>query len=190
MIFSSSNLTCVSFLNVSAIAVDRLLGVFLHLRYQELVTSFRIYIVLTIIWITTGVTASIILTVPKHTNMVYFRIYKVVKYHRNEIQKQLEQPNTQAMDLLQEEKSVFNVLFVYAVYLTCYLPHLLCLMSMITIDVRCSFLVAQQVSMLLIFFNSSLNPIVYCWRYRKNRAIVKNTLKNESALATFVSHQY
>ena len=192
MIFSSSNLTCASFLNVFAIAVDRFLVVFLHLRYQELVTSRRIYIALTIIWITSGVAASIILTVPKHTNMVaavielagllfttavYFRIYKVVKYHRNEIQRQLEQPNTQAMDLLQEKKSAFNVLFVYAVYLTCYLPHLLCLMLMITIDERFSFLVAQQVSILLIFFNSSLNPIVYCWRYREIRAIVKNTLK-------------
>lgn len=192
MAFSSSYLVCTSFLNVFAIAVDRFLVVFLHLRYQELVTSRRIYKALILIWITSGVAASIILTVPKHTYLIaavielvgllfatvaYFRIYKVVEYHRNQIQSQLELRNTQATDLLQEKKSAFNVLFVYAVYLACYLPHLHCLMPMIIIDARFSSLAAEQVSILLIFFNSSLNPIVYCWRYREIREIVKKTLK-------------
>ena len=34
------------FLNITAIAVDRLLAIFLHLRYQELVTSKRVVIAL------------------------------------------------------------------------------------------------------------------------------------------------
>ena len=35
-------LVCASFLNVTAIALDRLLAVALHLRYQELVTAKRV----------------------------------------------------------------------------------------------------------------------------------------------------
>ena len=39
-------LSCASFLNITAIAVDRLLAISLHLRYQELATSKRVLIVL------------------------------------------------------------------------------------------------------------------------------------------------
>ena len=49
-------LACASFLNVTAIAVDRLLAIILHLRYQELVTSKRIIIALVSIWIASAVT--------------------------------------------------------------------------------------------------------------------------------------
>ena len=40
-----------------------------------------------------------------------------------------------------------------------------------------SFLIAQIASFFLICLNSSLNPIVYCRRYREIRQIVKNTVK-------------
>ena len=40
-----------SFLNVTAIAVDRLLAISLHLRYAELVTSKRVTIILAAIWL-------------------------------------------------------------------------------------------------------------------------------------------
>ena len=42
-------LGCASFLNVTAIAVDRLLAITLHLRYRELVTSKRVITVLVIV---------------------------------------------------------------------------------------------------------------------------------------------
>ena len=44
--FAGFLLACASFFNVSAISVDRLLAVSLHLRYQELVTSKRVIIAL------------------------------------------------------------------------------------------------------------------------------------------------
>ena len=39
------------------------------------------------------------------------------------------------------------------------------------------FVITYHASMTLVFLNSSLNPIVYCWRYREVREIVKSTLK-------------
>ena len=44
--FLSFFLSGASFLGVSAIAVDRRLAIFLHLRYQELVTSKRVFVAL------------------------------------------------------------------------------------------------------------------------------------------------
>ena len=54
-------LTCASFFNITAIAVDRLLAVSLHLRYHELVTSRRVVIALVSLWLTSGVASSIII---------------------------------------------------------------------------------------------------------------------------------
>ena len=52
-----------SFLNLTVIAVDRLLVITLHLRYLELVTSKRVIIALVLVWITSGVAASLFLAV-------------------------------------------------------------------------------------------------------------------------------
>ena len=43
-----------SFLTITAIAVDRLLSISLHLRYRELVTPKRVIIVLMALWLTSG----------------------------------------------------------------------------------------------------------------------------------------
>ena len=51
-------LTCTSFLTIVFIAVDRVLAVFLHLRYQELVTSKRVAIALVSLWLTSVVAVS------------------------------------------------------------------------------------------------------------------------------------
>ena len=88
-------LGCASFLNVTAIAVDRLLAISPHLRYRKLVTSKRVIIALVSIWITSGVAAFLslvnsrtaILVVTGEfvgillTTMTYFHIYRVVRRH-------------------------------------------------------------------------------------------------------------
>ena len=190
--FSLLLLGSASFLNVTAIAVDRLLAVSLHLRYQELVTSKRVITALVSLWLTSGVVASIFITLPDHSHMIaaitafvglflttvaYLRIYKVVRYHQNQIHHQLQQPDAQAPELLREKKSAFNSLFVYVVFLVCFLPHLCSLMFLINNSLQISLLLIEQVSRFLVFLNSSLNPLIYCWRYREIREIVKSTVK-------------
>ena len=65
-------LACASFLNVIAIAVDRLLAVSLHLRYRELFTSKRVVIALVSLWLTSGVAASIFILLPGHNRLVSY----------------------------------------------------------------------------------------------------------------------
>ena len=68
--FSLILLAYASFLNVTAIAFDRLLAITLHLRYKELVTSERVIIALVSIWITSGFTASLFVSLNIHNIMV------------------------------------------------------------------------------------------------------------------------
>ncbi|XP_078364200.1 melanocyte-stimulating hormone receptor-like [Oculina patagonica] len=190
--FSLFFLASASLLNVTAIAADRLLAIFLHLRYQELVTPKRVFIALVSVWITSAVAASIYILLPSHndrvseglelvgllvTTVAYGRIYKAVRYHQNQIQSQCQLQNGQAMESLRERKSAINALFVYVVFLACYLPYLCCTILLIVDKFRISFLAAYEVSLFLIILNSSINPIVYCWRYREIREIVKNIVK-------------
>ena len=187
-----SFLCAASLQTLSTIAVDRLLAVSLHLRYQELVTSKRVTIVLISIWLTSSITGLIYIFLPKSKDMVaavillvgyvlttvaYVRVYKVVKYHQNQIYSQNQLQNAQTREALRQRKSAYNALFVYFVFLVCYLPYLPSVILYLINTSEISFLIAKCASLFLIYLNSSLNPIVYCWRYREIRQIVKSTMK-------------
>ena len=90
----------VSFSLIAAIAVDRLLAVSLHLRYQELVTEERFNFGLTALWFSNVLFTLAFMNLPSHNDLVtvtcltvglilltiaYFRIYLVVRYHQNQI---------------------------------------------------------------------------------------------------------
>ena len=111
------------------------------------------------------------------TTAAYVRIYKVVKYHQNQIYSQNQLQNAQTREALRQRKSAYNALFAYLVFLACYLPFLPSTILYLTNTSEISFLVVQGVSVFLICLNSSLNPLLYCWRYREIREIVKNTVK-------------
>ena len=185
-------LACTSFLQVTAIAVDRLLAISLHLRYQELVTSKRVITALASLWLTSGVAASLYISLPNNngivmaitglvgillTNVAYIRIYKVVRYHQNQIQSQHQLANPQTIQLIREKKCAVNALFVYIVFLACYIPQGCVAIYLVTNGSPNSLLVAEIVTVFLMFLNSALNPFIYCWRYREIREIVKSTVK-------------
>ena len=190
--FSLFLLACASLLNVTAIAVDRLLAITLHLRYQELVTSKRVIIALVSIWITSGVAASLFVSLNTHnitvgvilqfvglflTTVAYIRIYRVVRYHQNQIHSQLQQQNAQAMELIREKMSAFNTVYLYVIFVACYLPHF-CSATLLNINsAQISFWLAFYVTLFFVLLNSSINPFVYCWRYREIRQIMKSTVK-------------
>ncbi|CAH3187912.1 unnamed protein product, partial [Porites evermanni] len=84
--------------------------------------------------------------------------------------------NAQTREAHRQRKSASNSLFVSVVLLACYFPSFPCTILYETNTSDISFLVARLGSVFLICLNSSLNPIVYCWRYREIRQSVKSTL--------------
>ena len=181
-----------SLLNVIVIAFDRLLAVSLHLRYQELITPKRVNIALVSLWLISCITAFIFVFLPTSneivaavilmigyvlTTVAYVRIYKVVKYHQNHIYRQNQLQNAQTREVLRQKKSAYNAIFVYLVFLACYLPFLPSTILYMTNTSEISFIVANYASIFFICLNSSLNPLVYCWRYREIRQSVKSTVK-------------
>ena len=191
--FFSSLLACASFLSVTAIAVDRLLAITLHLRYRELVTSERVIIALVSVWLTSGVVASLFVAVDAHnaivpvicqfvgiflTTVAYIHIYRAERHHHNQIHSQLQHQNAQAMELFREKKAAFNAVYFYLIFVACYLPSFFSTILLATDSSQISFWLAMQATTSIVFLNSSLNPVVYCWRYQEIRRIMKSTMKN------------
>ena len=90
-----------SFLGVMALSGDRFLAVYLHLRYQELVTHKRVVAVIITIWVFSAFFSLLYLWVSTNIShivfvisgiaclvvsaMLYFKIYFVVRRHRSQI---------------------------------------------------------------------------------------------------------
>ena len=185
-------LVCVSFLNVTAIAVDRLLAISLHLRYEELMTAERVLKALVAIWLVSFISSLLTVVIGIQslelsvvfgfigfllTSVAYFRVYKVARYHQNQIHNQFDHQNGQERVLFRERKCALGVVYIYVIFVVSYLPHCSCLFLLIKDNLRISFLEAQNIALFFVFLNSSLNPLVYCWRFRQVREIMKSTLR-------------
>ena len=177
-----------SLLNVVTISVDRFLGVHLHLRYQELVTHKRVIAAVISIWLLGAIISSSVFWVPSFfilrvirvVNMtvclilvviVYWRIYIVLKRHKIQIeglQIQEVQQGVQNGDLsnfLKLRKSALGTFYVCIVFLICYLPS--CILSFLFLARLLSSISYDKAwphTTTLFFLNSSLNPVIYCWK--------------------------
>ena len=185
-------LTCVSFFSIIAIAVDRLLVIFLHLRYHELVTSKRVIFTLASLWMACGVATFIFTQLPNHqiifvavieicgllvATTAYIYIYRVIRSLTTVHPQREHQPHNHKQNSNRERKSASSAFLVYIVFLACFLPNFCCIMLLTSNRSTVSFILANHISGFLVLLNSSLNPVIYCWRYQEIRRIVKNSVK-------------
>ena len=188
-----------SFLGVVAVSVDRFLAVHLHLRYQELVTHKRVVVVVIGKWLCSAFVSSIALWgLPSARNItesvvaafgfiitfvVYTRIYLTVRRHKNQIHSMQVQEvahSDEIKNFIVLLKSTVGIFYVYLVFLICYLPHLIC---MAVIRIYGSSIVLKKLllySLTLMYLNSSLNPIIYCWKMRHIRHAIIDILRKMS----------
>ena len=188
-LLAAINFFCTSSLfNVVTISVDRFLAVHLHLRYQELVTHRRVIAAVISIWLFSTIISSsvfydsllIISQVVWFVNItvclilvviVYWRIYIVLKRHKNQIrglQIQEVQQGVQNGDLsnfLKLRKSALGTFYVCVVFMICYLPsYILSFLLLARLLSPISLYEALLYATTLFFLNSSLNPVIYCWK--------------------------
>ena len=184
-----------SFLGVVAVSVDRFLAVHLHLRYQELVTHRRVVVVvigkwlcsaffsLITLWGLTGAQEIIESVLAAFgfivTFVVYIKIYLTVRRHKNQIHSMQVQEVTHSDEIknfIVLMKSTVSIFYVYLVFLICYLPFFLC---SAVIRIYGSSIASKKFflySMSLVYLNSSLNPVIYCWRMRHVRRTIMDKL--------------
>ena len=185
-----------SFFGVMALSGDRFLALHLHLRYQELVTLKRVVSVVISIWVFSAFLSLLHFGIPTNTFyivfaitgivclvfsvMFYFKIYFAVLRHRNQIQALLVQQVAQNGQIANAilRKSAVAVFYVYLVFLLCYLPQLCNFAFVATGNLSAGVKVFSMSSITLLFLNSSLNPVIYCWKMRHIRRAVFDILRN------------
>ena len=188
----------VSFAGVTALSADRFLAVHLHLRYQELVTHKRVVAVVTSLWLLSAVFSLVTLWTP--VNVIYpiviiivvaclitaaflnYKIYMAVRRHAHQIQAlQVQQvaPNGEVPNVGRVRKSAEATIYIYLVFLVCYLPQAsMLLFTTITSSNSSLNTVIFRGTLSLVLLNSSLNPVIYCWKMRNIRHALMEILRN------------
>ena len=132
-----------SFLGVTALSADRFLAIHLHLRYRELVTHKRAVVVVMSVWAYSAVLSLVRLWTP--SNIIYrifaiagvaclivtaflnYKIYMAVRRHAHQIQAlQVQQAaqNGEVANVGRVRKSAVAAIYIYLVFLLCYLPNI------------------------------------------------------------------
>ena len=196
-----------SFLGVVAVSVDRFLAIHLHLRYQELVTHKRVVAMVISIWVSSTFLSLTLLWTPSSTStiflcivvvgllltkMVYIRIYLAARRHKNQIQSLQVQQVTQANEIANFAslmKSAVGIFYVYLLFLICYLPYVI---GLPVFEIAGSNITSKKLHIsftTIVLLNSSLNPVIYCWKMRHIRNTVMNILRKMFRLWSRASHE-
>ena len=183
----------VSLLTLTAISVDRLLALLLGLRYRQVVTLKRTYVFVITSWVVSTVFSvmhfwniqismlyTIIVTSLCLVTSIfsYTKIFLNLRHHQNQVQEQTQQPNqTNQLNIARYRKAVSSALWLQLTLVACYLPQGIAVALMVNSGLSTPVVLAFQYSVTLVFLNSSLNPILYCWKIDEVRQAVKHTIR-------------
>ena len=180
------------------LCAERFIGIHYYLRYQELVTNKRVVAVVVSIWVLSGLFSLTRLWIPKSNMYVVFgiaelaciiaatffsiRIYLSVRLHVNEmqvLQLQHAPQNAQMVNVRRMRKFAMMSVYVCLVLTVSYLPDI-CTHFAIAFTSRPSTGIKhlQFYTVTLEFLNSSLNPVIYCWKMKHIRHTIIGFIRN------------
>ena len=186
----------VSALALTAISVDRLLALSLGLRYRQVVTLRRTSITVIVFWILSIVGASTLIWnlfittwyqyivaafCPVTTIFAYTKIFCTLRHNQIHLQNHVAQGQpSQAipLNIARYRKAVHSALWVQGTMFVCYLPFTIAiaLLPQRGIPIISAYR-AWHFTATLVYLNSSLNPLLYCWKISEVREAVKETLR-------------
>ena len=193
----------VSVSTLTAISVDRLLVLLLGLRYRHVVTLRRVQSYVVISWffsvvttltnsydarITRSITFSATILCIVTSIFSYTKIYLTLRNHEAQVQGHVHQgqPNGGGMPLNinRYRKTVSGVLWIQITLVLCYLPYGIAAIFVLN-GLRTQFLdLVWELTLSLFMLNSTLNPLLYCWKIKEIRQAVMDTFRRLSSFST------
>ena len=191
----------VSLSTSAAISVDRLLAQLLGLRYRHIVTLRRVRAVIICFWVITAFLGSIgiwrghasfildavFLTFSLVTSVFcYTRIYLKLRQQQALVRNHFPQgqPNERGipLNIARYKKTVSSILWVQLALFACYVPWSIgAVLSVIEIKYDTTW----KATVTLVYLNSSLNPILYCWKIRVVKEAVKDTIRQLNCILNY-----
>ena len=184
--FTAAFIFCsVSLLTLTAISVDRLLALSLGLRYRQVVTLKRAYVTVTVFWV-----LPIVYTFMSYFNHLialwfatiglplcliisffsYAKIFFILCQNQVQVQNHVHQgqpSQTVPLNIPRYRKTVSSALLVQLALVVCYRPHCIALAFVAQKGITSSLFLTSQLTVTFVYLNSSLNPILYCWKIRE-----------------------
>ncbi|XP_074632776.1 melanocortin receptor 3-like [Acropora palmata] len=188
----------VSLCTLAAISVDRVLALLLGLRYRQVVTVRRVYVVVIVLWILIGVGMAILTMLNTDAGGVvalsaiavclltstfcYTTIFFTLRNQQTQVHNNSpEQENqTISLNISRYRRTVSTTLWLQMSVVFCYLPYLLFapVAYRQIVKTQSPSLYSQFYSTVtLMCSNSILNPILYCWKIKEVRRTVKEILR-------------
>ena len=187
-----------TFFIVTVLCADRFMAIHFYFRYQTLVTHKRVVAVVVSVWAVSAVFPLVRLLVPWNIMYAVFgisesaciiaatffsvRIYLSVRRHLNERQVlQLQQASQTGHIINTERLRKFAIMAAHVclILMVCYLPMTVVLVYVVTSgsnNVETHLLL--NFGLTLVFVNSSLNPLIYCWKVKHIRHTIIGLLRN------------
>ena len=195
--FSGSILCSVSLLTLAAISLDRLLALMLGLRYRQVVTLKKTSVTVIGFWILSIVVAAtdfwnLFFNVTTWyeriglplclvtTIFAYTKISFTLRHNQIHVQNHVAQGQpSQAipLNIARYRKAVYSAIWVQGTLVVCYLPYSIASILALQRGISLSVYRALALTLSLVYLNSSLNPLMYCWKIREVRQAVKGTLR-------------
>ena len=195
---SASLFSLASLFLVVVLITDRFLAIRLYLGYKELVTHKLVVAVVISIWVFSAIISIIRLWIPR--NIIYivfgiltfifaltvtilsFKTYSTARGQINQIQEmelavQQVTQNGEMANVERLRKFAMAAIYVCLVFMVCYLPNM-CILWTIAFTSEPVTSVIEAYTWTLVFLNSSLNPLIFCWKMRHIRHTVMNILRN------------
>ena len=187
----------VSYFGVVALSADRFLAIHYYLRYKELVTHKRAVASVISVWVLSVVLLVVLRLIPANVSVIilatvkavcflstalfYCKIYLAVRHHSNQIhvlQAQQAQNGEVLANAVRQRKAAVGTFYVYLVFLACYLPNFYVEVIYRTTGLNTVTWNLRIYTFTLVALNSSLNPLIYCWKMTDIRHAVMDILQN------------
>ena len=187
-----------SLLTLTAISVDRLLALTLGLKYRQVVTVKKACAFVIMFWIV-SITCSamyaqnvritiwyshIVIPVSFFTSVSsYTKIFWELHRHERQVRgniiqrEQSSNSSSAPLNISQYRKGVSSVIWLQVAVAVCYLPHGIITALWTYSGQSSAIIVLRQLTLTLVYFNSTLNPLLYCWKISEVRQLVKELLR-------------
>ena len=185
-----------SLLTLTAKGVDRLLALLLGLRYRQVVTLKRTYLTVIVFMsrlyshrnhallertFGTSWYGMIVLSLCLVTSIFsYTKICVTLRHNHSQVQNHVSQGQPSQvipLNIARYRKAVFNALWVQVTLLVCYVPLGIVIALTPHRGSPFSVFVTWEYTTTLVYVNLSLNLLLYCWKIRKVRQALKDTIR-------------
>ena len=178
-----------SFLILCFIGCERYIALFFTFKYNQIITiprlliftgffvvSWTVFVISRFLGLSTGkyyaTATSFIIIFVAVIIIVYIRIYRLAQRHHSQIHCMSQHSST----IARENKVTKTTAYIVGSVLICYSPLLVTLFAVKFFEAQVFHYYVFPITDCMVFCNSSLNPLIYCWRNADLRRCIAKVL--------------